>query len=70
MDLYARWRGEPGFREGSFKWHRLEDAGRQCGLAPVTLHRAHGDATLARGVLHHVASDGRFEATARAVRGG
>lgn len=54
MRLYARYRAQPG-RFGSYRWHKLTAAGRQCGLAHSGAHRARADADLARQVLLHMA---------------
>jgi DNA polymerase-3 subunit epsilon len=56
MLLYAQFRGERGRRPGSYRWHALEDARRQCGLALPAAHRARADALLARAVLLHIGS--------------
>lgn len=59
MQLYARFRGDWNVSRGEYRWHRLDDAGRHCGLGLPQEHRARADAWLARAVLHHVA--GRAE---------
>lgn len=56
MKLYAQFRGEWNARAGNYRWHRLDDARRQCGLELPHAHRAHADALLARAVLHYVAA--------------
>jgi len=58
MELYARFRGDWSARRGGYRWHRLEDAGWQCGIEQKQAHRARADAWLARAVLHHVAGQG------------
>lgn len=40
---------------GAFRWQRLEDAGRQCGISLMNTHRAKADALLARAVLEYMA---------------
>lgn len=55
MELYARFRGDWNSSRGSYRWHRLEDAARQCGIEPAGLHRARADALLARRILLHMA---------------
>ncbi len=41
---------------GAFRWQRLEDAGRQCGIPLINTHRAKDDALLARAVLEYMAN--------------
>jgi DNA polymerase-3 subunit epsilon len=54
MRLYADLRGEPG-RDGSPRWHSLDEAGRRCNIPLPNAHRARADALLAREVLHSIA---------------
>lgn len=54
MKLYADFRNEPG-PYGTPRWHRLEDAARQCRVALTGAHRALSDARLARAVLMAIA---------------
>lgn len=56
MLLYAQYRGEWNARHGNYRWHKLEDAGAQCGLSLPNTHRAQADALLARAVVHAMAS--------------
>lgn len=56
MLLYAQYRGEWNARYGNYRWHKLEEAGAQCGLTLPNTHRAQADAQLARAVLHALAS--------------
>ena len=57
MKLYAEFREEWNAARGNYRWQTLENAARQCRLElPADLHRALGDAFLARAVLHHMAS--------------
>ena len=51
MQLYASFLGQWDSRRGSFRWHRLEEAGRQCNIPLPNSHRAKDDALLARAVL-------------------
>ncbi len=55
MKLYTQFRGEPGLY-GDYRWHRLEDAGRQCRVDLPNCHRALPDSLLARAILAHVAA--------------
>ena len=55
MLLYAQFYGARGSRYGTYRWHRLEEAGRQCRLTLPNAHRAAADALLARAVLHYMA---------------
>jgi DNA polymerase-3 subunit epsilon len=55
MKLYAQFRGEWDDYRGTYRWHKLEEAGRQCKIELPNAHRAKADALLARAVLHYVA---------------
>lgn len=55
MKLYAAYYGQIGYR-GEYRWQRLEDAARQCGINLHNTHRALDDTLLARAVLEHMAS--------------
>jgi DNA polymerase-3 subunit epsilon len=57
MKLYAQFRGEWNARSRSYRWHSLEDAGRQCRIPLPNSHRAQDDSLLARAVLHYMAAD-------------
>ncbi len=57
MKLYAQYKGEWNSMRGSYRWHSLEDAGRQCRIPLPNSHRAKDDSLLARAVLHYIASD-------------
>jgi DNA polymerase III epsilon subunit-like protein len=57
MKLYAQYYGEWNSKRGSYRWHSLEDAGRQCRISLPNTHRALDDSLLARAVLHYMASD-------------
>jgi DNA polymerase III epsilon subunit-like protein len=57
LKLYAAFRGEPKDPYGNPAWHRLEAAGRACGVSVSNLHRALSDALLAREVLHYIARE-------------
>ena len=56
MRLYSAFCGQWNERLGNYRWHKLEVAAAQCGVAVGTAHRARPDALLARAVLHHMAS--------------
>ena len=56
MKLYAEYRGEWNHRFGNYRWHKLEEAGRQCRIPLPNSHRAKDDALLARAVLLHMAA--------------
>jgi DNA polymerase III subunit epsilon len=56
MKLYAQFRGDWNARAGNYRWHSLDDARWQCGLALPNAHRARADTLLTRAVLHFVAS--------------
>lgn len=55
MELYAEFYGVWSSYYDSYKWQSLEDAAMQCGIKALVLHRAAGDAELARRVLLYVA---------------
>jgi DNA polymerase-3 subunit epsilon len=55
MRLYAQFYGEWDPMRNSYRWQKLEDAGRQCGIAMPNSHRALEDALLAKAVLEHIA---------------
>ena len=56
METYAQFYGAWNAYYGSYRWQKLEDAGRQCQIALPNSHRALADAALAREVLLHIAS--------------
>jgi DNA polymerase-3 subunit epsilon len=55
MLLYAQYYGEWNRSRGSYRWHSLENAGRQARIQLPNTHRAKDDAALARAVLHFIA---------------
>jgi DNA polymerase-3 subunit epsilon len=55
MKLYAQYKGEWNARTGGYRWHSLEDAGRQCNISLPNAHRAVADTLLTRALLHHMA---------------
>jgi len=57
MKLYAQYYGEWNRARGGYRWHSLEDAGRQCRIPLQNTHRALDDSLLARAVLHYIAED-------------
>ena len=58
MKLYAQFYGEWNSYYGAYRWHTLEQAGRQCRIALPNAHRARADALLARAVLLYMAEQG------------
>lgn len=56
MRLYAQYVGEWNRIRGGYRWHSLEDAGRQCQIPLPNSHRARDDTLLAIAVLKHIAS--------------
>jgi DNA polymerase-3 subunit epsilon len=56
MLLYAQFYGEWDAQRRSFRWQKLELAGRQCGLKLLNTHRANDDAQLARAILQYMAN--------------
>lgn len=57
MKLYAQYVGEWNRQRGSYRWHSLDSAGRQCRIPLSNTHRASDDALLARAVLHFIAQN-------------
>jgi DNA polymerase-3 subunit epsilon len=58
MLLYAEYHGEWNDYRGNYRWQRLGNAARQCGLAiPPDLHRAAADAELTRRLLQYIAGE-------------
>lgn len=55
MKLYARYYGEWDSRRRSFRWHSLDQAGRNCRIPLPNSHRAKDDALLARALLMYMA---------------
>jgi len=56
MLLYAEYAGYWNDYRGSYRWHKLINAARQCGIAlPPRLHRARVDAEITRQLLMHMA---------------
>lgn len=55
MLLYAQYKGDWNTRRGGYRWHSLENAGRQCGIPLPNTHRAKDDTLLTRALLLHMA---------------
>ena len=55
MKLYAQYVGEWNTARGTYRWHSLEDAGRQCRIPLQNTHHAKDDSLLARALLHYIA---------------
>lgn len=55
LQLYSEYRGVWDPYRKSFRFFKLEEAGRQLGIALPNAHRAVEDARLARAVLHRLA---------------
>ena len=55
LKLYAEFRGEWDPRRGGYRFHSLDSAGKQCGIALPNAHRATADTLLTRALLHHIA---------------
>jgi DNA polymerase III subunit epsilon len=58
MMLYAQFYGEWNLSRRSYRWQKLEDAGRQCGIIIPNSHRAREDTLLAKAVLEYMAASG------------
>lgn len=55
LKLYAEFRGEWDPRRRSYKYHSLDAAGKQCGIALPNAHRATADTLLTRALMHFIA---------------
>lgn len=55
MKLYAQFVGQWDPRRGSYRWHSLDAAGKQCRIPLRNSHRAKEDALLTRALLKHMA---------------
>lgn len=55
LQLYSEYRGVWDAYKKSYRFFRLEEAGRQLGISIPNSHRAVDDARLARAVLHRLA---------------
>jgi DNA polymerase-3 subunit epsilon len=55
MKLYAQFYGAWDRTRGSYRWQKLELAGKQCKIALPNAHRAQADTLLARAILHYMA---------------
>lgn len=56
MQIYSKFRGEWSDHHGNWKWHKLSQAARDCGVDATGAHRAAADCKMTLGVLKHVAS--------------
>ena len=56
MKLYAQFAGQWDPRRRAYKFHKLENAGRACGIPLPNSHRAADDALLTRALLHFIAN--------------
>jgi DNA polymerase-3 subunit epsilon len=56
MKLYAQFVGQWDPRRRSYKYHRLEDAGRESRIPLPNSHRAADDTLLTRALLHYIAN--------------
>jgi len=62
MKAYAQFYGDWNPRHDSYRWHKLEMAARQCGIAvDETLHHALADTRLTLAVLLHMAAQASKE---------
>jgi DNA polymerase-3 subunit epsilon len=55
MKLYAQFYGQWDSRRGSYRWHSLDAAGKQCRIPLPNSHRAGEDVLLTRAILEHIA---------------
>jgi len=55
MQIYSKFRGEWSDKHGNWRWHKLSQAARDCGVDAQNAHRAAADCRMTLGVLKHVA---------------
>ena len=55
MNLYAQFYGQWNSRRGNYRWHSLDKAGAQSGIALLNSHRAKDDTVLTRALLLYMA---------------
>ncbi len=55
LKLYAEFRGEWDGVRRSYRYHSLEDAGKQCNISLPNAHRATADTLLTRALLLYIA---------------
>jgi len=56
MNIYSKYVGEWSDKHGNWRWFKLSQAARDCGVDVVGAHRALADTRMALGVLKYVAS--------------
>jgi len=57
MELYSAFYGEWNDYHGNYRWQRLANAARQCGITlPAGIHRAHADAEMTRQIVAYIAA--------------
>lgn len=56
MQIYSKFRGEWSDHHGNWRWFKLSQAARDCGIDAQNAHRALADTRIALGILKHVAS--------------
>jgi hypothetical protein len=57
MELYSAFYGDWNDYHGNYRWQRLANAVRQCGITlPAGIHRAHADAEMTRQIVAYMAA--------------
>lgn len=56
MKMYAQFAGQIDPRRRTYKYHKLENAGRACGIPLPNSHRASDDTLLTRALLEYMAT--------------
>ena len=56
MKMYAQFAGQIDPRRRTYKFHKLENAGRDCGIPLPNSHRAADDTLLTRALLEYMAN--------------
>lgn len=57
MEAYAEFYGDWNSYRGSYRWHKLSDAARNCGVKADNAHRALGDCLTTLGVINYMYQD-------------
>jgi|SRR6056297_1643507 len=63
MAHYAEYFGEWNNYHGNYRWQKLTNAARQCGIATDNAHSALGDVLMTIGVIRHMATTDETDTT-------
>ena len=56
MQIYSKFRGEWSSKHGNWKWHKLSQAARDCGIEAAGAHRAAADCRMTLGIINYLAA--------------